>query len=238
MIDIKPTGAFNNSFFRACRNMPERGVLSRLLPEWYAVTQAFCMGMQTYNALFVSEVLHCDEGPRRDALESAMLVSIAIGAGEFGMGRHGLDGIHYRMFARLGEPLGITLGDLRSHPVGTLPNTKRLVEGIRVALSDIYLGAGCVRVVEATAYQIVEAMDSLFRASREPHFGGDHLQYISLHLELEKEHDSLADSFVALLGDTPERTVRIADGIQMLCGLFTDYWESVAQAVFPSYVTD
>ena len=44
----------------------------------------------------------------------------------------------------------------------------------------------------------------------------------------------MSESFISLLSDTAEHASCIEDGVDTLCGLFADYWESTAQAVFPA----
>src|ERR1039457_4855804 len=44
----------------------------------------------------------------------------------------------------------------------------------------------------------------------------------------------ILQSFISLLSDTAEHASCIEDGVDTLCGLFADYWESTAQAVFPA----
>lgn len=235
MVDIKRSRAYSNSFFEKSKHGADRESVALFIQNWFPVTQEFCLALLGYTGCFAGEILR-SSGSRRDALERAMLVPLAIGAGEFGIGRHDVNGIHYRMFARLGEPLGLTLEDLRRHPRGTIPETGRLVDGIEKALTDLYLGAGCLRVVEGTAYNIVDAMNRLFhpmkRSGGKPLYTEHQLEYITLHLELEKGHDSMANDFVEVLCDTLGHRARVNDGIKQMSELFGAYWEAMALAVF------
>lgn len=110
------------------------------------------------------------------------------------------------------------------------------MDGIEETLADPYLGAGCIRVVEGTAYNIVAAMYQLCSAitwpDGKPVYTTRQMEYITLHMELEKEHDVMAAEFVELLCDTLEHRSRINAGIERMCGLFGEYWEAVAEAVF------
>lgn len=229
---IMSTRAYNNSLFRIAAEDPSAINLRTIVQEWYPVTQAFCLGLIGYNALFAREVAF-SEGGRRQALEEAFLVPLSIGAEEFGNGKFGSDGIHYRMFARLGEPLRIDLSELRARPYGSLPETRDLVKGIREAFSDLRKGAACIRVVEGTAYSIVEAMNYLFGSAKQedgsPLFSRFQMEYITLHLEIEKEHDCIAGEFIGALCDTDEEKERVRTGIQEMCGLFGDFWEALAR---------
>lgn len=237
MPEIGSTKAYNNTLFRLAGVRAGEADLARIVREWYPVTQAFCLGLMAYNSVLAAFLLR-SRGAQREALEEAILVPIAIGAEEFGLGRSGAAGIHYRMFARLGEPLGISLDDLRMHSLGSLKATRRLAEGITESLNDPFLGAGCLRVVEATAYKIVEAMDYLFRAKKRPDgellFSEYQLEYITLHLEIEKEHDALTTHFLESLcaNEGERRTVEI--GMTTICDLFGDFWEALAAYVFPA----
>jgi hypothetical protein len=235
MIDITQTSAYQNVFFERSEN--HLGVADTVffIREWFPVTQAFCLASLGYISLFAREIMSSEEN-RRDLLEKAILVPIAIGFGEFEKGEGDVRGIHYRMFARLGEPVGLTIKELRHHPHGTLIETGRLVDGIRETLGDLLLGAGCIRVVEATAYNIVNAMDRLFRPMKRqdgsPVYSEHDLEYISLHLQREKEHSFMAESFVEGLCETPENKERVDVGIEQMCKLFGDYWEAMARVVF------
>jgi hypothetical protein len=230
---IRSSGAHENSMFRLAVEAPEAVDLRIIVREWYPVTQSFCLGLLTYNALFAREVSR-SKRERRRALEEALLAPLEIGSGEFGMGKFGGEGIHYRMFARLGEPLGIELDELQATPYGTLPETRALVDGIETSFSDLYRGAACIRVVEGTAYSIVEAMDRFFsRATKEngkPLFSEYQTEYISLHLEIEKGHDCLATDFTKLLCETEEQEGQLRGGIRKMCSLFGGYWEALASA--------
>jgi hypothetical protein len=235
MIDVRQTAAYRNQFFERASEGTDVEGLRELCLEWYPITQAFCVALPGYVGVFASEAARA-EGAARDALEEAFLAPLAIAAGEFGMGLHGTDGIHYRMFARLAGPLGIPLSELRQRPRGTLPQTARLVDAIRDSLTDLYRGAGCIRVVEGTAYNIVEAMDRLFRPhvglDSRPAFSEHEMEYITLHLELEKEHDCMAADFVDVLCDDPEQAERVDAAIVELANLFSEYWEAVAERVY------
>jgi hypothetical protein len=235
MIDITQTSAYQNTFFDKSENHLGLADVVFFIREWFPVTQAFCLASLGYMSVFAREIISSEEN-RRDMLEKAILVPIAIGTGEFEKGKGDVGGIHYRMFARLGEPVGLTIKELRHHPRGALIETGRLVDGIRETMGDLYLGAGCIRVVEATAYNIVEAMDRLFRPMRRqdgsPMYSERDLEYISLHLQREKGHNLMAESFAEALCETWEHRASMYAGIERMCGLFGDYWEALARVVF------
>ncbi|MDT5061147.1 MAG: hypothetical protein QOH63_1606 [Acidobacteriota bacterium] len=235
MFELEGTKAYSNSFFEKSKSKNNYTRIDLVVREWFPITQAFCLSLPSYVALITKEIQE-NEGERRDALEQASLVPIAIGAGEFGFGTRGLNSIHYRMFARLGEPLGLNLNDLRQTPRGTLVETGLLVDAINETLSDLYFGAGCIRVVEGIAYNIVDAMNHLFRpmmrSNSEPLFTEHQLEYITLHLRLERDHDYMAGTFIETLGDTPEHQASIAAGVEKISHLFGNYWEALARVVF------
>lgn len=234
-MDYRQTGAFENAFFAASRNGDCVSSPETIVLEWFPVTQAFCQGICKYLGVFLSAI---QAGPpsRRDRLEEAFLVPLQIASEEFGSGQHGVSGIHYRMFARLGEPLGIDPQALMAHPRGSLAATARLVDGIGNAFGELYIGASCIRVVEGTAYNIVEAMDHVFRRLEtrdgRPMYSEDQLEYVTLHLEIEKEHDSMSSNFIDMLCDAPGLMDRVNEGVGLMSRLFADYWEAMADAVF------
>lgn len=234
MPDIAHSNAYDNGFFRQSY-AAEHANLACLIREWFPVTQAFCLAVPGYAALFTSEILKSRED-KREILENAILAPLMIGCGEFGMGGGGVDGIHYRMFARLGEPFGLALADLRRTPRGTLRETGRLVDGIKESLCNLYRGAGCLLVVESTAYNIVSAMHRLFAPLKQKDgsslFTAHQLEYITLHLELEQQHARIAASFVEVLCDAPEVREMVDTEIERICALFGDYWDALAKIVF------
>lgn len=238
MINITQTWAYWNAFFEKSNHPIDFKGISLLVKEWFPVTQAFCLGLPGYISIIAKEIMG-SAGRRREALEKAILVPLVISGGELGMGVSGVNGFHYRMFARLGGPLGLKLDDLHQCPRGTLAETGMLVDGIRETLSDLYLGAGCIRVVEGTAYKIVEAMDRLLRPMKQPNgellYTEDQLEYITLHLELEKEHDPMAADFIEALCGTPEQRTKVDAGIDQMCQLFGDFWERMAVEVFGNH---
>lgn len=234
---LKSTQAYKNSFFIHAEEHKEQAELRVLLHEWYPVTQAFCLSLPGYSGLFANAISNASSLPEKTALEQAFLVVQEITAGEFGMGKRGVDGIHYRMFARLGEPLGITLDELQTHPDGQLPETQALVRGIRRSLGDLYHGAGCIRVVEGTAFNIVEAMDHLFkdrtREDGSPLFTEHQYEYITLHLWLEKEHDEITEDFMDKVVWNKATARRMEEGLTEMATLFGEYWEALSRRVFP-----
>lgn len=235
MISPQATAAYQNRFFRRAGDAVAAEKICTLVRNWFPITQAFCQGLTVYCAQLVEAIRRTDR-ERRCRLEAALLTPLAILAEEFGLGRHGVDGIHYRMFARLGEPLNMTLDALRNDGANRLAETRILVTGIEAAMQDVFAGAACIRVVEATAYNIVESFDKIFRF-REGDDGSflysDHqLEYITLHLVLEKEHDSMSADFICTLRETDDDENRISAGIEHMCGLFGNYWEAMACEVF------
>lgn len=237
IIDIKSSAAYTNSFFTEADENISSDEIRFILKNWFPVTQIFALSLPRYTALFAEEIRETS-GRRRDALEKAMLIPLAICAGEYGIGMP-MPGIHYRMFTRLGEPLGLTIDDLRQVARGTMPETARLVDGVEQALGDLCRGAGCIRVVEGTAYNIVEAMDKIFRPMKRAdgsHLFNDHqMKYITLHLEIEKEHDTMSADLIEALCHEPSRCARVEEGIQELCVLFGDYWEAMAKTVYHTH---
>ncbi len=235
MVDLFQSKAYTNSFFEKSKNYGKHLRIDVIVKEWFPVTQAFCLALPSYTGLLTKQIL-ASEGERRNILEEATLISLAIGSGEFSFGTHGLDGIHYRMFARLGEVLGLSLDDLRRHPRGTLVETGILVDAIQETLKDLYLGAGCIRVVEGTAYNIVDAMDRIFHPMKRldggPLFTEHQLEYITLHLKLEKDHNRMATDFANALCEMPEHRTTVDAGVEKMSKLFGNYWEALAQAVF------
>jgi hypothetical protein len=231
MIDITGTRAYKNQFFTLAQRSPVLADLRAVICEWYPVTQAFCLNLQKYNALFAQEVLS-SSGQRRKLLEEAMLTPIRIAAEEFGLGESGVGGIHYRMFARLAEPSGIDIDYLENHPLGHLTQTADLVSGICKSFEDLYLGAACLRVVEGTAYEIVRAMQFIFAPGCNRSYSDFQLEYITLHLVIEKEHDSISSDFLALLSENESEARKIECGIEKMCGLFGNFWESLSLATF------
>jgi hypothetical protein len=231
---IRTSQAYSNCFFEAAAVQFTPQDLRTFVREWYPVTQAFCLGLPGYTAVFAHAVLEAT-GERRSRLEEAIRVPAQICAEELGLEGKDAEGIHYRMFARLGDPLGLELEDLRLESDGTIKETRALVSGIRECLQDLYLGAGCIRVVEATAYNIVQAMDRVFRplcqASGDSLYADYQLEYISLHLVIEKEHDAMTQDFLAF-AETDEERARIHEGAQRMSILLGDYWEKLAEVVF------
>jgi len=230
--------AHHNRFFRKAGDIADAHQLRFVAMEWFPVTEAFCTGLLGYLGTLHSELR--TSAKRRTALEVAALTPIAIASEEFSGGRGGLGGMHYRMFARLGERLGLDIERLRRNPDERMPQTRALVHGIEESMQNVYLGAGCIRVVEGTAYDIVEAFDRAFRPEgangREITFTDYEREYITLHLVLEKEHDTMSDDFVEALCDTDEQRARVCEGIERMSRLFGDYWEAMADAVFSSAV--
>lgn len=226
---------------RACSNrffdMAKRATptnLELLVREWFPVTQAFCLGLWRYCALIAGQI-DASEGDRRTTLERAMLTPAAIAAEEFGSGRHGLSGIHYRMFSRLGEPFGISLEELRNNEP-QIEATKDLVAGINQSFNDLYLGAGCIRTVEASAYSIVEAMNYVFTRSDYAGISDKltsyELEYITLHLVIEKEHDDMTKDFIGFLAQEDEAIALINTSINNMDRLFGDFWDKLSHLVF------
>lgn len=234
MISIVNTEAFNNRFFELSTRGININQAIVFIKEWYPVTEAFCLGLPSYVGLFADHILAADE-ERRDALEQAMLIPVAISSVELGGGGTGVQDIHFRMFARLGEPLGLTRNGLRSHARHPHPVTRQLVAGIRDSLADICKGAGCIRVVEGTAFRIVETMNALFRSvlstNGVPVFSERDLEYITLHLEIEKGHDSMAADLISLLCATREEQEQVEDEISTMCRLFGEYWKTLADLI-------
>lgn len=233
---VKASGAYRNRFFdNASTRRVDRQQLATIVREWYPVTQAFCLGLLRYNALLSDLIETAPDVVSRTRIERACLVPVEIAAEEFGMGKHGVDGIHYQMFARLGEPLGISVGELQSHPRGTLPATRSLVDEIRSAFSSMLAGAACVRVVEGTAYNIVEAMDHMFGSATtdDGHrlFDERQMQYISLHLVIEKVHDEMSGSFIEDLVESDEDAEEFQDALVRIAGRFHRFWKAMDDAM-------
>lgn len=235
--DIKNSCAYSNSFFTDADENVSPKALQMILKNWFPITQIFALNLPRYTALFAEEIRETS-GRRRDALEKAMLIPLAICAGEYGIGMS-TPGIHYRMFARLADPLGLTIDDLRQNTHGTMPETARLVDAIENALNDLCQGAGCIRVVEGTAYNIVEAMDKIFRPMKQTNgtslFNDFQMEYITLHLEIEKEHDTMSADLIEALCYEPARRARVENGIKELSVLFGDYWEAMAKCVYHTH---
>src|ERR1017187_9511355 len=104
MPELPKSRAHANSFFEWSGPGVAHDRTRVLVRNWFPVTHAFCLSLPGYTALLAREVLK-SSGKHKQALEKALLVPMSICAGEFGMGSRGVDGMHYRMFARLGEPL-------------------------------------------------------------------------------------------------------------------------------------
>ncbi len=235
-MDIQQTKAYRNAFFKLHETLPTKTGLRLLVQNWFPVTHAFCLSTLIYNGVLAKHILKYNE-KTTGSLEQALLATLQIGGGEFAFGAKGLGAVHYRLFARLAQPLGLDFDDLRQTPFGTLPETRDLVNGIRSALSSVFFGAGCIRVVEATAYNIVEAMDRIFRgisdSANRPLFTDWHLEYITLHLELEKEHDSISTDFLTYVVQNDEQQKRVDDGISQISFLFGRFWERLDELIFP-----
>ena len=230
-----PLAAMDPVFFQRSRRGDRVTSLEPLIREWFPVTRAFCLAVQRYTGVLAEECWK-ESGRRRDELENALLEAVSISAGELGCGIHGIRGIHYHMFARLGERLGISLDELEKRPTGDLPETRSLIADIREAMQDPYKGAGCLRVVEGTAFNIVEAMDFLFRQGHDetgkPLFQAGEREYIDLHLELEKEHDEMTSKFVRLLSNTTERAQTIEASVETIGLRFAEFWRALEVQVF------
>lgn len=234
-MNVKFSRAFWNNFFESARRAPAGADLAPLVREWYPVTEAFCLGLIDYTSVF-AQAVRASSGIERDALEAAFLVPLSIGAEEFGLGKFGVHGIHYRMFARLGKPLGIELDALRRDDLDHLDETRSLVRTIRDSFESLLGGAACVRVVESTAYNIVEAMDHLCRAAKtldgHPLYSEQDVEYVTLHLELEKEHDCLTEGFADACCRTEADREEVAERTADLCQAFGSYWDGLAARVF------
>lgn len=226
--------AYANEFFEAASRGARAEDVRTFILEWYPVTEAFCLALPRYTAVF-ADAIRAASGERRSRLEEAVRIPVEICAQELGLEGEDASGIHYRMFARLGEPLGLDLEFLRGRGDGTLPETRSLVSAIRECFEDLYEGAGCIRVVEATAYNIVEAMDRIFGRLRtdygNPLYDERQLEYISLHLVIEKEHDSMTEDFLTF-ADNEEEQRRVHKGAERISTRFGDYWDTLAGVVF------
>lgn len=234
MTDILATRACRNGFLGSAGPSIDVDGLRRIVEEWFPVTFAFCTGVVRYAGLLSDRVYYGSQ-EARDQSEVALLMPLQVAAAEFGFGQHGSLGIHYRMFARLGEPLGLGMEDLLANRRGRLPETANLVDTIRSSFDSFVPGAACLRVVEGSAFTIVDMMDRVFAhqstADGTPLFSDRQLEYIKLHIVLEKEHDIQSESFCSDLvkssQDGPEldrEVVRISDA-------FGKYWDALARDV-------
>lgn len=234
MTDILATRACRNEFLdSAGPSISERG-LRRIVEEWFPVTFAFCTGVVRYAGLLSDRVYHGDP-EARDQSEAALLMPLEVATAEFGFGQYGPLGIHYRMFARLGEPLGLGMEDLLANRRGHLPETANLVDTIRGSFDSFVPGAACLRVVEGSAFTIVDMMDRVFTHQAAvdggPRFSDYQLEYIKLHIVLEKEHDIQSENFYSELVNSSQDGAELDREVVRISESFGKYWDALARDV-------
>jgi hypothetical protein len=232
MYPVEESPAYDNGFFRLAADLRSRVRLTPFVREWFPVTYTYSSSLLRYVSRLVESV-RASPVADRARLDRALLIPLRLATEEFGSGASGIEAIHYRMFARLGEPLQIEIEDLLAHPHGQINATRELCQGIEQEFDEIYSGAGCIRVVECTAYNICIAMRNLFcRDSLKESFRSNHLQYIRLHLGTELGHGRLSEEFAELLCSSEEANKRVNEASKRIGELFGQYWERLAEEVF------
>ena len=230
MYDLAESPANQNQFFTQARALASESAARIVINEWYRISEVFCLSIAEF-AGTLAAVTRQEAGDDRIRLEQAILVPMAIAAGEFGFGVHGVDGIHYNMFARLGRPLGIAPEDIRSCEP-ELQETRDLVHTIREAFRDHLGAAACIHVVEGSAFQIVVAFESFFvelEQSGEIILTDHDREYITLHLGIEKEHDAMATAMLDQLIRGQAATLQLRDKTRRIAEDFGRFWDALAR---------
>lgn len=232
---VESSSAFENEFFALCRAKTLPKDLDSFVRNWFAVTQAFSLGALEYLGV-VAKLRRTAPPPEWPRLEEALTIAIDIGAGEFGFGRQGRLGIHFNLFARLAEPLGFSCDDLHVCPRGTVPETAALVDWFSEAFLSPFSGAGVLRVVERTAFKIVQAMDVLFTSqvvgARSVRWSKEQRRYIDLHLTLEPQHARVVEELVKQLSLGQLQKAEIEESTARTCTLFGRFWLRMSDEVF------
>lgn len=237
---IETSTAFANRFFEVANPLISVESTIAFIRNWFPITRAFALALPAYTALMAERLKHA-RGADREALEAGMIVPLAICAGEYGVAMPS-PGIHYLLFAELAEPFGVSVEDLLDTPRGTTPETAALVDAVEDSLRDLAKGAACIRVVEKTAFNIVYAMNKIFRPLRaadgKPLLSKEQMAYISMHLVIEKVHEKITVDFVDLLRRQDSAfAARMDREIERLCGMFGEFWEAQAALVFGDLTT-
>jgi hypothetical protein len=240
MREIIQSRAYSNQFFQLACSHQVKPDLGFAIREWFLGTRTYCLGLAHYAGMLSREVINrpWEEQAR---LEDAFVVPLHLAAEEFSMGLRGGAGAHYRLFARIGEPLGIDLDSLRSISAGSLPETRALVDSIDEMFHDVYRGAGCLRVFELVGLKICEAFGNICTRGIESNwfdFNEYHLEYVDIHLRAEPEHNDLAVRFIEALCDTPEKEATVTDAVRELCATIGDFWDAVAERTFHSFTDE
>jgi len=231
---IVESRAFENEFFRLARTTQFKPDLSFAIREWFLGTRVYCHGLAQYAGM-LSRLVMNSPWEEHARLEDAFVVPLHLAAEEFSMGLRGGAGAHYRLFARIGEPLGLHLNDLRSITAGTLPETRALVSGIEGMFRDIYRGAGCIRVFELVGLKICEAFGNVCRRGVQFNwfeFTKYHFEYVDIHLKAEPQHNDLAVGFIEALCDTTHKQAEMLGAVRELCDLLGDFWDAVAAQTY------
>ena len=232
--DISSTRAAQNRFFRLCAANATPIMRGAFTFNWYAISECFCLESLQYLGLLAKLRVSCKTNLEAIALEKALAVAVDIGAGEFGFGQYGREGFHYNMLARLGELPFVQLNEYDPHVYMKAPETNNLLDWISEAFSEVHLGAGVLRVIECTAFDIVLAMDRLFPAGLcvTRGWSDEQREYISIHLKLEPIHAVAVETLIDALAWSEDARSTIDKSTAKTCNLLGEFWDRMALDVF------
>jgi hypothetical protein len=222
--EIDSSGASDNVLFRLASDETRRavspGVLGR---EWYPVTRAYGLSLGVYIGALARVALEVDE--TRPQWEEALLVPTRLFGEEMHWGISGRGGIHHNLF----RDLELTWGTAPTRRSGCETAREALVDSIRNALGDPFVGAGAILVIERTAPRIVETFSRIVRTLG---MNPKENQYLEIHSRIEPAHGREAERLVEILLTHLGGEPKVASGIRDLSLRLGEYWDRVGAEVF------
>jgi len=219
---IKTTEAYDNSFFRHCKEWKvTRDQLSKLAVNWELVTKSFWQSScALVGDLAIAYREHTD----------LLLAILKIAAEHGGLGGGAVDGKlgspHYQLYRQMWEYHDCDWGRALES------ETKRLVSGFvfgcecRISTAP-YAGALAeVVVMETIASNIVDAM---WQAHVSAGFNPENVGYLTLHKTLEIEH---ADAMGAVIEHVKATGLDLWSHVRPSCERWARFWKAMDRIVF------
>ncbi|MDP3771637.1 MAG: iron-containing redox enzyme family protein [bacterium] len=208
---IKKSAAYDNPFFQRCRSVtaltPDQ--LRPLARNWREVTRSFWLATCRLVGML---------GDQADTTLLPPLLKIAAeDAGLFGGAVDGRQGPpHYLLWQDLCDSLAV---NWETEPE---PETVALIQAF-TQMNDVRTGLAMVIVVEAVAYEIIDATRSAFQAAGivEQRPG-----YLTLHRSLEIEHARDMGEVAKLID--MDLTKECAN----FCGHWANFWSAMHRVTF------
>lgn len=218
---IKTTEAYDNSFFRHCREWQvTRGDLSKLAVNWECVTRSFWRA----SCVLVGEL-----AKRYHEQPDLLCTILKIAAEDGGIGGGALNdkmgSTHYLLYRQMWETGTCDWSRKLENETAVLVSNFPVSYG-RFLVASPAAGVAMVVVVETIALNIVEAM---WHAHTTAGFDPERLDYLRLHKTLEVEH---ADGMGAVVQHTQAIGLNIWPHIHEHCDRWGRFWRAMDRVTF------